>query len=163
MKKIGKHNISTPGFKTPKNYFESLENNLLSELSLRDQVAESGLNIPEGYLENFKVEIPKSETNPKVINLFNNRSWLYVASVAAMIIFIMTIPKMGSNAITFASLDNDSIENYLLTNDLESLELNNLITNTTAFENTILEETLDEIHLEDYLYENIDVEDFNLE
>lgn len=163
MKKIGKHNISTTGFKTPKDYFETLENNLISELNLRDQVSESGLNIPDGYLEGFKVELPKSEFNTKVINLFNKKSWLYVASVAAVIIFIFTIPKIGSNAITFASLDNDSIENYLLTNDLESVELSNLITNTTAFENIILEETLNDIYLEDYLYENIDVEDFNIE
>lgn len=163
MKKLKLHNDIKSGFKTPENYFNSFEEQLLSELKLKEQVSNSGFNEPKDYFNNFKVDLSEVKpSEPKVIPLFNNKTMLYVASIAAAFILLLTIPS-NNNELNFASLDNDTIEDYLLISDFESSELNDLITNTTAFEDKILEETLNNIPLEDYLYNNSELDDFNLE
>ena len=164
MKKIDLHNIRNTGFKTPDNYFNSFEENLLTELKLKEQVSNTGMKAPSGYFENFKITVPVNKTTKsesKVISLFRNQKWLVAASVAAVFVLFIFLPKEQSNALDFASLENESIENYILTNDFESVELNNLITNTEAFENAIMEEALSDVSLEDYLYDNAELEDFN--
>lgn len=163
MKKQKLHKDIKSGFKTPDNYFNTFEEQLLSELKLKEHVSKSGFNEPNGYLDNFKVELSKVQTSkPKVISLLNKKTILYAASIAAIFVLLLTIPS-NEKEVNFASLDSESIENYLLISDFESSELNDLITNTTAFESKILEETLSDITLEDYLYNNSELEDFNLE
>lgn len=166
MKNLNKHNISDTGFKTPDGYFNSFEEKLLLELKLKEKVNTPGFNVPENYFADFKVSTsidnkPKSE--PKVISLFRNQKWLIAASIAAIFIVLVSMPTGQNNSLGFASLDSDSIESYLLTNDFDSAELNNLITNPSDFETSILEETLNDVPLEDYLYNNMELEDLNLE
>ncbi len=166
MKKLNKHNVSETGFKTPDDYFASFEENLLSEINLKEKVNATGFKTPDGYFDNFKVTISengKQKSEPKVISLFRNKKWLAAASIAAVFIVLISFPKETDNSLDFASLDSDSIETYLLNNDFDSAELNNLIVNTTDFESSILEETLNDVHLEDYLYNNMELEDLNLE
>ena len=163
MKKLKLHNDIKSGFKTPENYFNTFEEQLLSELKLKEQVSNSGFNEPKDYFNNFKVDLSEVKpSEPKVIPLFNKKTMLFVTSIAAAFILLLTIPS-NNNELNFASLDNDTIEDYLLISDFESSELNDLITNTTAFEDKILEETLNNIPLEDYLYNNSELDDFNLE
>lgn len=151
------------GFKTPDNYFNTFEDQLLSELNLKERVSKSGFKEPNDYLNNFEVDLSEVQTSkPKVISLLHKKTMLYAASIAAAFVLLLIIPRTEKEA-NFASLDSETIENYLLISDFESTELNDLITNTTAFESKILDETLSDIPLEDYLYNNSELEDFNLE
>lgn len=165
MKKHLLHNINKPGFKVPDNYFNNLEETLLSEIALKKSIPSTGFKTPDNYFENFKVhgiDTLSKKSNPKVISIFRKNPWLYVASAAALIVLLFNIATVNK-PVNFASLDNESIENYILINDFETIELNNLIINPTAFENTILKEALSDASLEDYLYDNAELEDFNIE
>ncbi|WP_250434451.1 hypothetical protein [Hanstruepera flava] len=162
MTKNKLHNVKASGFKTPDDYFNQFEDNLLLELQLKENVSNSGFKAPEGYLNAFKVNVTPIESETKVIPLFNKKTILYVASIAAVFLMLLIIPTSKNN-INFASLDSETLENYLLTSDFESVELSHLITNTSTFENSILEETLSDVNLEDYLYNNTELEDLDFD
>ena len=166
MRKLNKHNRLDTGFKVPDDYFSTFEENLISELELKEKVNTSGFKIPRNYMNDFEVKVPSvksSSIESKVIALFSDQKWLVAASIAAIFILLVSIPTKQHDVLDFAFLDSDSIESYLLTNDFDSAELNNLITNPSDFETSILEETLNDLPLEDYLYNNIELEDLNLE
>lgn len=166
MRKLNKHNRLDTGFKVPDDYFSTFEENLISEIELKEKVNTSGFKIPRNYMNDFEVKVPsvKSSSNEsKVIALFSDQKWLVAASIAAIFILLVSIPTKQHSDLDFGSLDNDSIESYLLTNDFDSAELNHLITNPSDFETSILEKTLNDLPLEDYLYNNIELEDLNLE
>lgn len=162
MTKRKLHNIES-GFKTPDNYFNQFEDNLLREIKLKERVSNSGHKVPTGYFENFEVTIDKQNpTETKVISLFSRKTLLYAASIAAIAILIINIPAFKTTQ-NFASLDVESMETYMLDNDYSAYDLSDLITDSEAFEESILDEALINISLEDYFYENIELEDFNIE
>ncbi len=164
MKNSKLHSIKKSGFKTPDNYFQNFESSLLSEIALKEQSKSSGFKVPKNYFETFEVSkidtgsLEKKET--KVIPLFSKKNWLYAASIAAIGILLISLPDFNQS-VSFSSLDNESIENYILTNDYESSTLNNLITDPAAFEDAIYNEALSDISLESYLYNNADLEDLD--
>ena len=77
MNKNNLHNIKTAGFKTPNDYFESLDKRILSKIDAQphlEAIKSSGFNAPEGYFETFDghlLEALKKEQNTKVISLFS--------------------------------------------------------------------------------------------
>lgn len=164
MKNNNLHTIKESGFKTPDNYFQNFEEALLSEISLKEKSKSSGFSVPKNYFETFDVSImdtvvtEKKET--KVIPLFSRKNWIYAASIAAITVLVITMPDFNKS-VSFSSLDNESIENYILTNDYESSTLNNLITDPAAFEDAIYNEALSDVSLESYLYNNVDLEDLD--
>lgn len=161
MTKKKLHNVKS-GFKTPDNYFNQFEVNLLSEIGLKERVSKTGFNIPDGYLDTFKVEINEPTSKTKVISLFNRKTLWYAASVAAITILLITIPNFKITD-SFAAIDTESMESYMLTNDYDAYELSELFIDTNAFEEAILEESITDASLEDYLYNNAELEDINIE
>ncbi|MGY0392771.1 hypothetical protein ACW5R3_09480 [Bizionia sp. KMM 8389] len=157
-------NIKQSGFKTPDNYFQNFEDNLLSEIAIQEQCDSAGFKVPDNYFENFNVSTknltPQENSSSKVIPLFAKKSWLYAASIAAIAILVFTLPDFNQ-PVNFSTLDNDSIENYILANDYEATEFNNLITDPAAFENTIYNEALSDTSLENYMYNNSELEDLH--
>lgn len=150
------------GFKTPDNYFKDFEETLLHEITLKEKSKSSGFLVPDNYFETFKVSeldiVSNKKKTSKVISLFSKKNWLYAASIAAIAILIISLPDFNKS-VNFSSLDNESIENYILSNDYESYTLNNLIIDPSAFEDAIYNEALSDISLENYLYNNSDLED----
>ena len=74
----------TPDYmKELQDYFEGLEDSILTQAKLKSLVSNSGFKAPEGYLDNFEVVI-KKET--KVISIFSRKNILFVSSVAAAIV-----------------------------------------------------------------------------
>ncbi len=162
MKNTKLHINKNSGFKTPDNYFKDFEETLLSEITLKEKSKSSGFLVPENYFETFKVSefdtVSNKNKTSKVISLLSKKNWLYAASIAAIAILIISLPDFNKS-VNFSSLDNESIENYILSNDYESSTLNNLIIDPSAFEDAIYNEALSDISLENYLYNNSDLED----
>lgn len=161
MTKNKSHNMKS-GFKTPDNYFNQFEDNLLSEISLKERVSKTGFNIPDGYFETFKVEIKEPASKTKVISLFSRKTMWYAASVAAITVLLVNIPNFKTTD-NFAAIGTESMESYMLTNDYDAYELSELFIDTNAFEEAILEESITDASLEDYLYNNAELEDINIE
>ncbi|TYB77172.1 hypothetical protein [Bizionia myxarmorum] len=163
MKNSKLHTIKKSGFKTPDTYFQDFESTLLIEIAILEKSKTAGFSVPENYFETFKISkgdiFSEAKPEPKVIPLFSKKTWLYAASVAAIAIIVISLPDFNKT-VSFSSLDNDSIENYIISNDYEPSEFNNLITDPAAFENAIYNEALSDVSLESYLYNNSDLEDF---
>ncbi|EGV44039.1 hypothetical protein BZARG_1470 [Bizionia argentinensis JUB59] len=164
MKNRKLHTNKESGFKTPDSYFKDFEETLLSELVLKEKCKTSGFNVPDDYFKNFETSnrdtVLEEKKETKVIPLFSKKTTWYAASAAAIAILLISLPDF-KESVSFSSLDNDSIENYILSNDYEASDFNNLITDPSAFENAIYNETLSDVSLESYLYYNSDLEDLN--
>lgn len=105
MQNNNKH-IKT-GFKTPDNYFEKLEAQLLDELNPK---METGFTIPNDYFKNVNDKIIATNTKPtKVIALFSRKNFMYASSIAAALVLgvYFLLPKENNvsfNDVTYASL-----------------------------------------------------------
>lgn len=156
------HNIKESGFKTPNNYFDGLEDSIMNQIKLKEKIEDTGFKVPDNYfdsLDNVLVQQTKKET--KVISLFNKRNLWYAASIAAILVLMISIftPTIHSTS----DLEVAEIEQYLLNQDISEYELAGLLNeeelNTTYFVESELSEEL----LEDYLLQNTTLEDLLIE
>ncbi|MBT8273930.1 MAG: hypothetical protein KJO77_08995 [Bacteroidia bacterium] len=158
-------NIKKPGFKTPKDYFDGLEDAVFSQLStknLQESIDNHGFSMPEGYMNGIedKVFNKLDQDATKVVSLFSRRNILYVSGVAAAIVLMFSI-FMNRDTQTIEDLDQNLVENYILDQDISSYELASLLTEEelTSINDDIMQEVYDEESLEDYLLENVNLED----
>lgn len=168
------------GFKAPKDYFESFEDNLFARLNMEDhsndinKPEQPGFTMPENYLNDFenelfqKLELDNIPKKGKVISLFSRKQFYHAASIAAVLILVFFIinpfNKGGKQELlTFEAIEYDSFENYLNTGDIElnAYDLADLydindeeleeLTETTIENNQLYEYLSDEINTEDYM------------
>jgi len=160
MKRRNLKNIKHSGFKTPKGYFDDLEDGILSHYKLKQAAEDTGFKVPEGYFETLEDrvfnKIPKKDGS-KVIPLFNKKRVIATLSIAASILLLFNLSLFKTH-ITFDSLDNESLENFILNQEIESSDMGNLISDYDTFSNSILGETVSDNTLENYLYNTDDLE-----
>lgn len=164
---MGKKRKNT-GFKTPKGYFEDFTDDLLNKMSKEASSLpnKDGFKAPEGYFDNLNKEVLEkiTEKESKVISLKSYRKYFYAAaSAAAILILVFSIQWKNESSFTFDDLARTDIEIYLEDNDLglSSYELAEVLL-TEEFEvNDILNSELDDENIIDYLEDNID--ELNLE
>lgn len=157
--------IKKTGFKTPKDYFDGLEDAVFSKIStenMQEVIDDHGFSMPEGYIEGIEDTVFEKldQDNTKVISLFNRRNLLYMSGVAAALLIMFTI-FMNKDSQTIDDLDQNQVENYILDQDISSYELASLLTDEelTTINEGIMEEAYDDESLEDYLLENVNLED----
>lgn len=159
------------GFKTPKGYFEDFTDDLLGKMSEETSSIpdEAGFEVPEGYFDNLNKKILEklTEKESKVIRLKPYRKYFYVAaSVAAILILVLSIQQKGDVSFTFDDLARTDIENYIEENELElsSYELAEVLLTEELEVNDILGNELDDEYIINYLEDNIDdIDELNLE
>jgi hypothetical protein len=159
------------GFKAPKGYFEGFTDDLLGKMSKETSSLpkEDGFAAPESYFDNLNKKIldKVSEKESKVIWLKPYRKYFYVAaSVAAILILVLSIQQSGKSSFTFDDLARTDIENYLEENELglSTYELAEVLLIEELEVNDILNSELDDENIIDYLEDNIDdIDELNLE
>ncbi|MBT8292932.1 MAG: hypothetical protein KJN70_06630 [Eudoraea sp.] len=159
------------GFKAPKGYFEGFTDDLLDKMSKETSSLpkEDGFAVPESYFDNLNKKIldKVSEKESKVIRLKPYRKYFYVAaSVAAILILVLSIQQNGKSSFTFDDLARTDIENYLEENELglSTYELAEVLLIEELEVNDILNSELDDENIIDYLEDNIDdIDELNLE
>jgi len=88
MTKNNLHNIKETGFKAPKDYFDNLEDSILSEIKLKESSSDTGFKTPKDYFETLEdriIEKTSEKKTPKVISLLNRRNLIYISSIAAQL------------------------------------------------------------------------------
>ncbi|WP_121665731.1 hypothetical protein [Mesonia aquimarina] len=149
------------GFKTPKNYFENFKVELPATNTELDFTKEknAGFTVPKNYFNNFEVNLPVEEKETKVISLFSTKNIFKIASVAAVLIFVISIlNKSSDNFITNDDLNQAAIEDYIDNNEIDynSQDLYFTFKNN----NQIIEKELEDINREElleYLTENTEI------
>jgi hypothetical protein len=155
-------------FKTPKGYFEDFTDDLLNKMSKEASSLpnKDGFKVPEGYFDNLNKEVLEkiTEKESKVISLKSYRKYFYAAaSVAAILLLVFSIQWRDKSSFTFDDLARTDIEIYLEENELglSSYELAEVLLTEELDVNDILNSELDDENIIDYLEDNID--ELNLE
>lgn len=162
MKKNNLNKIEKPGFKVPENYFENFEDLLLSELNLKEASGDTGFKIPEGYFDSFDNKIINAvakEKETKVIKLFSYRKVAYVASIAACIIFMFSIAINKEDYVTIDTIETASIENYILNEYMEPTDIASLFSSDELNDFDTIGVDFNSESLENYVIENIEIDD----
>ena len=125
-----------------------------------------GFKVPEGYFDslNKKVLEKVTEKEIKVIRLQAYKKYFYAAaSVAAIVLLVLSMQWKDKSSFTFDDLARTDIEIYLEENDLglSSYELAEVLLTEEMEVNDILNIELDDENIIDYLEDNID--ELNLE
>jgi len=160
MKKNSLNNIEN-GFKVPKGYFDEFEDRLLSELQLKETASHSGFKLPEDYFKSLDDKIldaVKNDHKTKVINLFSFRKIAYAAAVAASLILIYTVSFNKNENLNINHIETASIENYILTEGLETSDIASLFSDDDLSEITSVKNNLSSESLENYVLENLDID-----
>ena len=163
MKKKNIYNITSNGFKTPKDYFTSFDDKLMERLKNEPnfEVTESGFIAPDNYFDSLedkvfeKLDI-KKETS--VISIFRSKKLYYISGIAASILLLLAI--FVNNPNTTEELSPEMVENYFMDSDLDTYELADLLSDADILKDDfkLIETNYNEDNLEDYLIDNADIE-----
>ncbi|MBB3122574.1 hypothetical protein FHS04_000062 [Mesoflavibacter sabulilitoris] len=158
MKKENLHNIKQSGFKTPDNYFNTIEDQIMSQISLEKIDKNSGFKVPDNYFDTIEDNILSKTKEIKIFKLFNKKTIVTVASIAAMFVLFFNLNPFKTQ-VTFDNLDTDTVEAYIL-NEVELNDISNLIetdqlsqTDFIDYNGISIDNYLDDIDLEDFLDE----------
>lgn len=166
MQKKNINNINETGFKVPKDYFNTLEDSILSEIKLKELSSVSGFKTPKDYFETLEDRIIEKTSNkktPKVISIFNKRNLVYISSVAAAVLLLFNL-SIFKNTTTWASLDTETVEDYMMSEDvLDSYEIASLLTTEELNNADFIEIDFNENNIETYLINHLDIEDLYFE
>lgn len=181
MKKNNLHNIKDSGFKTPDHYFDGLEDSIFNEVKLNEnievpdhyfdglediilskaklseKVNTTGFKTPEDYFDTIedaiinKVEIKQ---NQKIIPLFNKKTFLYISSIAAVILLFFSLPifsnEKNTEALSISDIDTELIDKYVL-DETQATDLAILFTETELDETSFINYNLSDDALDTYL------------
>lgn len=165
MKKNRIHNINKTGFKTPKDYFNNLEDVILSEIKLHETFTESGFTAPKDYFDTLEERIinkvSKKETT-KVIPLFSKRNIVYISSIAAAILLLFNL-NIFNNEITIDNIDTQTVENYILDENIGTYEIASVLTDDYLLEESFIEFKVDDDAIETYILNDLDIENLIIE
>ncbi|WP_282135622.1 hypothetical protein [Seonamhaeicola maritimus] len=159
MKKNKLHNIKESGFNVPNGYFDSLEDNIMSELKLKEFSKNSGFKTPDNYfdaLEDTILNKVSQNKETKVIKLFNRRTIVYASSIAAAVLLLFSLSIFSNQD---EELDYETVENYILNENFDSYEIASLLDEEDLSEENFIEFNIEDEAVEDYIFDNLDVED----
>ncbi len=156
MKKENLNTIKQSGFKIPNTYFDTIEDQIMSQISIKNSSENSGFKIPDNYFETIEDKIINKTQQPKVIKLINKKTIITIASIAAMVVLFFNL-NLFNTPITFDSLDTETVETYII-DEIDLNDLNSLIdteqlsqTDFINYNATSIDNYLDEIEIEDLL------------
>ena len=157
------HNIDNTGFKTPKDYFETLEDSILSNAKLREIASESSYKVPNGYFDSLEdkiMAVVNQQPETKVIKFISWRKITYIGTVAASIVLIINLFfKNNPEKITIDAIETASIESYILNEDLETNEFASLFSKEELSDIRLINDGYSSQTLENYVFENFEIDD----
>lgn len=165
MKKNGLHNINKTGFKVPEDYFENLEDHLLSTAKLKDKNSTSGFKVPDNYFESFEdrlLQKVSKQKETKVISLFRKKHMLYAAGIAASILLLFNL-SIFDNQTSWDDIDTETAENYVINENIGSYEIASLLDLDDIDETNFVDLNIKDEHIETYLENNAEIETLLIE
>src|SRR5690606_12333735 len=155
-------NIKEAGFKVPDNYFEGIEDTVLSQIKLKS-IEGSGFKVPNGYFESLEDTVIKKiskNQEKKVINLFTKQNLLYVSSVAATLLLLFNLTLLNNKSLSFETLETATVESYIMNEYVGSFDMAYLFTDEDIIVDNFVELNFSEENMEDYILNHVDMEYF---
>ncbi|MBP9794076.1 MAG: hypothetical protein KBC56_08765 [Flavobacterium sp.] len=113
MKNFDLHNDNkiTTGFKTPENYFDSLEDRVMQRISFEENKMETGFAVPDHYFDSLEEKVMQKLATEahqiKVISLWQRQS-VWISGVAAVVLI-----SLG----TLFYFNQQNTENFIVSSD----------------------------------------------
>lgn len=159
MKELKKHN--TTGFKTPDNYFSSVEEKLYKKLDIPHK---TGFITSEKYFDIIDDVILQKTTHksPKVTTFLTQKKWIYPVSIAATIILCIALLLPKNNELSFDDVEYASLEAYIEIEpiDMSPLEITELYNIKAEELDSISFDNLNDTYLFEYLSSETTIDDF---
>ena len=165
MNKKHIHNIKKTGFKVPEDYFNSLEDAILSEITLKEKVSNSGFKTPKDYfeaLEDVIIEKVTKKDTSKVISLFSKKNLVYASSIAAAILLLFNLSIFQTDS-GWSNLDTETVENYMINEDISFYEIASLLPDEDLEEADFVTHNFNNENVETYLLNNLEIEDLYID
>ena len=151
---LGKEN----GFSTPKNYFNSIEENIELKLSEDNLKKENGFKIPDSYFTDLEdtilAKVTSTEKETKVIS-FKERilKMIPIAAAASIILFIglNSFIFNKTEELTLDSLSDNDMEYWLDSNALTTNDIVMVLNDDLLAENDFSFATIEDENIEDYI------------
>ena len=113
MKNEKLHNIKSNGFKTPENYFDSIEDKFFERLKFEENIEgvnDSGFTAPEGYFDTLEDKILSKLEDKPIVKLNSRKTLYYIAGIAASLLLLFAI--FLNNNDTTQELSAEMVETY---------------------------------------------------
>lgn len=168
MKKENLNTIKSSGFETPKNYFESFENQFLERLNEEEHLKISknnGFSVPKEYFNSIESNVlEKLNDKPEkpIIILKSRTTFYYIAGIAASFVLLISLMFNNDKNISINTLDTASIESYLYQEDYSNDDLASLFESEEISETNFIDVTISDDTINQYL-ESTYIEDLILE
>lgn len=159
MKKNKLDTIKTSGFKTPKDYFSQVEEQILNEVHVINKTNQSGFEVPNNYFDTLDEKVlGQLEQNKGVFILKPRQSFYYIAGIAASLILLFAI---FINKESNDDISTEMVESYFEASDLDTYELVELLAHAELLGDdfVISEIKYNEENIEAYLLEYSDIEE----
>lgn len=153
------------GFRVPKNYFETFEENLFQKLALNSEkhtANPSGFKTPEAYFKNVENKLfnsTKSTQHVKVVKLITFKNLVYTASVAAAVILMLSLIFNTQKKLDFESLEVATLHYYIETADFTTNDIASLLSDDELSSELIMQETVSDQAIETYLMDTANFQD----
>ena len=152
-----------PGFTTPQNYFNEVEDNFFTKVFESKLPKQSGFDVPTNYFEKIEDtilnKVATSKKEAKIISLRDRlRKIIPIAAAASVVIFIsINFFFKSTNTVTLEDISTTEIENWY-ENGYGEINNNDIVLNfddADFNDDELLISSIDEIDIENYL-DNID-------
>ncbi len=164
MKNNNSHKKNNEGFSIPKGYFKTFPDKLFKKIKAEKYILpkNEGFTVPKNYFKTFENNLFKkidAEKQKKVIKLTVYKKYYYTATaIAAVFLLIFTLNLIKPVAVSFDTITQNEIENYIQNNyiTLNSYEIAQVFTDVNLEEINIIENNFQDDEIMDYLYENLE-------
>ena len=155
---ISKKTSKEPGFSTPSNYFDNLEDIIDMKITEETFTKKTAFKVPDTYFSNIEdcilEQVSYKEKETKVISFRKRalKSIPYVAAASvALFISLNTFIFNTDKNLTIDSLSDNEIENWLASNDIKTNDIAFVFEDEILGENDFSMTTLQDEELEDYI------------
>lgn len=158
-----KSNKHIHGFRVPEDYFDTLEERVMQNISMDNVPKETGMRVPENYFAQLETVILDNCTKPKVhkkLKLVKLNTWWHIAAAACAIGFgLLLIPeKPKTIPATNTIVESDFTMDYYIEDvlaDMPDSSLLNLMENADI--DVSFSDKINKKEVEEYLMENLDL------
>lgn len=153
------------GFKVPEHYLETFDETLLNRLKGIDtlkEVQKSGFQVPDAYFATFDNKITEAISSEKEVKVISLNSWkkvAYISGIAASIIFMVSLFIPKEEKLSMSNLETTMIVDYIVEEDFTNEDFVSLLTEDVTL-NNFMDSHLIDSNLEDYIIDNISIEDY---
>ena len=161
MKKNKLHNIKETGFKVPKDYFNNLEDIVLSHNKLKKLSSHSGFKTPDSYFDTLEDAIlsqVSEKENSKVISIFSRSNLIYTSGIAAAVLLLFNL-SLFEKKTGWEGIEAETVEDFIINENIGSYEIAALLIDEELNEDTFTDVELSDEAIETYILENATVED----